>query len=64
MIKDILSPDDIAAFFNNPFVAAYWPLLFGGPVVFLFLVKGYNWIAIPLGALTLLGQAWHFGMLA
>ena len=64
MIKELLSPDDIASVMDSPFISAYWPLLLGGPVVFLFMVKGYNWVAIPLGALTLLGQAWHSGMLA
>ncbi len=63
MIKDLLSPDDIASVMQHPFVAAYWPLLFGGPFVFLFMVKGYNWVAVPLAALILLLQAWHLGML-
>ena len=64
MIKDLLSPDDITSFMDSPFVSAYWPLLLGGPVVFLFMIKGYNWVAVPLGALVLLGQAWISGMLA
>ncbi len=63
MIKELLSPDDIADVMSHPFIAAYWPLLLGGPIVFLFMVKGYNWVAVPLGILTVLGQAWHFGML-
>ncbi len=64
MITYLLSPDDIASVLSHPFIAAYWPLLLGGPVVFLFLAKGINWVAIPLAGLTLLGQAWHSGMLA
>ena len=63
MIKDLLGPDDIAALFDNPFVTTYWPLLIGVPITFLFMVKGYNWVAIPLAAATLLGQAWRLGML-
>ncbi len=63
MIKELLSPDDLAAVMSHPFIAAYWPLLLGGPVVFLFMIKGYHWVAIPLAALALLGQAWHFDML-
>ena len=64
MIKDVLSPDDIASVLSLPLVAAYWPLLLGGPFVFLFMAKGYNWVALPLAGLTLLVQAWHSGMLA
>ena len=64
MIKDLLSPDDIASVLSLPFVVAYWPLLLGGPVAFLLLAKGYSWLAIPVAGLTLLGQAWHLGMLA
>ena len=64
MITYLLSPDDIASVMSHPFIAAYWPLLLGGPFVFLFMIKGYNWVAIPLAGLTVLGQAWHLGMLA
>ena len=64
MITNLLSPDDIASIFSNPFVTAYWPALLGGPFVFLSLAKRVYWIALPLAGLTLLGQAWHMGMLA
>ncbi len=64
MITNLLNPEDIASILSHPLIAAYWPLLLGGPFVFLFMVKGYNWVAIPLAGLTLLGQAWHSGMLA
>ncbi len=64
MITYILSPEDIASIFSHPFVAAYWPLLLGAPFVFLSLAKGVYWVAFPLAALTLVGQAWHIGMLA
>jgi hypothetical protein len=62
VIKELISPDDIASVMASPFISAYWPLLLGGPFVFLFMVKGYNWVAIPLAGLTLLGQAWRIGM--
>jgi hypothetical protein len=64
MITNLLSPDDIAAVLSYPTIATYWPLLLGGPFVFLSLVKGYYWVAIPLAALTVLLQAWHSGVLA
>ncbi len=64
MITNLLSPDDIASIFSQPFIAAYWPLLLGGPFVFLSLVKGIYWVAVPLAGLTALVQAWHFGMVA
>ena len=54
---------DISAVFNSPFVSAYWPLLLGGPIVFLTMAKGIYWVAVPLTGLTLLAQAWHVGML-
>ena len=63
MITNLISPEDISAIFNNAFVAAYWPLLFGGPIVFLTMAKGIYWVAVPLAGLTLLAQAWHVGML-
>ena len=47
MIKDILSPDDLASVMQHPFVAAYWPLLLGGPFAFLFMIKGHNWSRSP-----------------
>jgi len=64
MITNLLSPDDIASVFSHPFVVAYWPLLICGPLVFLSLVKGHYWVAIPLAGLTVLLQAWHSGALA
>ena len=64
MIKDVISPDDIASVMSHPFIVAYWPLLLGGPFVFLSMVKGYYWVAIPLAGLTVLLQAWHSGVLA
>jgi hypothetical protein len=64
MITNLLSPEDIASVMSHPLIAAYWPLLFGMPFVFLFLTKGYNWVAIPLAGVILLFQAWHSGMLA
>ncbi len=64
MITYLLSPDDIASVMSHPFIAAYWPLLLGGPFVFVALAKGVYWVAIPLAGLTVLLQAWHSGMLA
>ena len=64
MITNLLSPDDIASVMSHPFFAAYWPLLVGGPIVFLALARGYYWVAIALAGLTVLGQAWHSGALA
>ncbi len=64
MITNLLSPDDIASVMSHPFIVAYWPLLLAGPFVFLFMVKGVYWIAIPLAGLTVLLQAWHSGVLA
>ena len=64
MITNLLSPDDVASIFSHPFIAAYWPLLLGGPLVFVPLAKGVYWLAIPLAGLTVLLQAWHLGMLA
>ncbi len=64
MITNLLSPDDIASVMSHPFIVAYWPLLLAGPFVFLSMVKGVYWIAIPLAGLTVLLQAWHSGVLA
>ena len=60
---ELLSPEGIESALSHPFVASYWPLLLGGPVVFLFMIKGYNWVAVPLGALLLAYQAWHTGLI-
>jgi len=64
MIYDLLSPEDIASIFSHPIVAAYWPLLAGGPLVFLALVKRVYWVAIPLAGVAVLLQAWRSGALA
>ena len=64
MITNLLSPDDIASVLSHPFIAAYWPLLLGGPFVFVAMAKGVYWVAIPLAGLTVLLQAWHSGGLA
>ena len=60
---DILSPDDVSSLFNNPFVALYWPLILGGLILFVFLVKGWN-KSMLLFALLFGGlQAWHMGLI-
>jgi hypothetical protein len=64
MITNLLSPDDVASVMSHPFIAAYWPLILAGPVVFVALAKGYYWVAIPLAGLTVLLQAWRSGVLA
>ncbi|MHA1528125.1 MAG: hypothetical protein ACTSVG_03825 [Alphaproteobacteria bacterium] len=64
MVKDLLSPEDVASIFSHPIVVAYWPLLVAAPLVFLALSKRVYWVAIPLACLALLVQAWRLGMLA
>ncbi len=64
LITNLLSPEDVASVMSHPFIAAYWPLILAGPVVFVALAKGYYWVAIPLAGLIVLLQIWHAGMLA
>ncbi len=64
MITNLLSPDDVAVALSHPLIVAYWPLLLGGPLVFVALAKGVYWVAIPLAGLTVLLQVWRLGMLA
>ena len=35
MITEVLKPGDIASVMSHPIIVAYWPLLLGGPFVFL-----------------------------
>ena len=64
MITYLLSPEDVGSVLSHPFVTAYWPLLLGGPIVFVALAKGVYWVAIPLAGLIVLLQIWHAGILA
>ena len=57
----LLSPDDVTSVMSAPFFSMYWPLLAGGLVAIVFLVRGYTKTTIPVVAVAILIQAWHAG---
>lgn len=61
---DLLSPDDIKAFFNSPFVAQFWPTILGGLLLFVVVIRGARFLMLMIVVLTLFLQAWHLGYFA
>ena len=61
---DLLSPDDIKAFFGSPFVAQFWPSLVGGLILFVAMVRGARWLMLMVLLITACAQAWHLGLFA
>ncbi len=58
---DVISPDDIGSIMSSSFFMSFWPLLLGGLVILVFLLKGYNRTTLPLAAIFAVIQAWHMG---
>ncbi len=59
---DLLSPDDISAVMSSPFFVAYWPLMLGGLIILVLMIRGYTRTTIPLAAIFAALQAWHMGL--
>jgi len=59
---DVISPDDIKSMMSSPFVTTFWPLLVGGVVILIFLLRGYSRTTLPLAAVFAAIQAWHMGV--
>ena len=58
---DVLSPDDVGSVMSSPFFVAFWPLLLGGLIILVFMIRGYTRTTIPLAAIFVALQAWHMG---
>ena len=59
---DLLSPEDIGSLLSSPFVVKFWPLLVGGLVILVFLLRGYTRTTLPFAAMFAVLQAWHMGL--
>ena len=59
---DLLSPDDLSDFFSSPFFITYWPIMVGGLVILIFLIRGYTRTTLPLAAIAIAVQAWNMGL--
>ncbi len=59
---DLLSPDDIKAFFDSPFVAQFWPTILGGLLLFIVVIRGARFMVFMIIVLTAALQAWHMGL--
>ena len=58
----LLSPDDLVAFFSQPFFVTYWPLALGTVALCVALFAGFRSALLPLAALIAALQAWHSGL--
>ena len=36
---DVLSPDDVGSVMSSPFFVAFWPLLLGGLIILVFMLR-------------------------
>ena len=59
---DLLSPEDISAFSNSPFVARFWPTIVGGLLLFIVMFRGARFLMFMIIIMTAALQAWHLGV--
>jgi len=54
--------DSITAELAGQFAATYWPVILGGIILFVLILKGNERAAIPVGAVVVVLQAWRLGL--
>ena len=54
--------DALTAAMAGQFAATYWPVILGGIILFVLILKGKERAAIPVGAVVVLLQAWRWGL--